>query len=49
MMNGLTIMGENVADGLAIFNSAARNGPAYYNSSFPGIWWDPIIVVPGLH
>jgi hypothetical protein len=49
VMNGLTVMGENVADGLAIFNSAARNGPAYYNSSFPGIWWDPTIVVPGLH
>jgi hypothetical protein len=49
VMNGLTVMGENVADGLAIFNSAARNGPTYYNSSFPGIWWDPTIVVPGVH
>jgi hypothetical protein len=48
-MNGLTVMGEKVAAGLANFNGAARNGPAYYSQQMPGEWWDPTIVVPGIH
>jgi hypothetical protein len=45
-INGLKILGYNVAHATADFNT--RTGGPPYHSDAPSFWWDPTIVVPGL-